>query len=128
MEAIHALELPESYEPKLGRHAGKTHSNVHKPQSKTAQITDKNQNSRGDSSEDDEDDEGDDDDPRPPKKRLTTKASKLDSGFQDSNSETDLRTSEGLIKNKHVAKQSVSHVASEEEEDSDLEIEPPAAV
>lgn len=78
------------------------------------------------SSSDDDDDDGF----RPIKRHSKGETSKQDSGFQDSGSESGLprHTKQEISNHKHVANQFVSNVANQEDEESDLEIEPPAAV
>ena len=126
MEAMQVLGNPDTYQPQLGRHAGKGHSNVHKPQASVS-VTDNTKNNKGkEDSTYNNDEEENSDDPRPPKRR-SVGTSKQDHVLQDSSSDNEHAIRK--VKNKHVARMSVSDrdCEEEEQEDSDLEIEPPAA-
>lgn len=117
MEAMQILGDPEAYEPKLGRHPGKTHSNVNV----TVQSF-KSSKRRSDETNDEEDGESSDA-PRPAKKR-SSMPSKQDSGFEDSSADAD------LAKVKTVEARPTSHAPvnqANSDDESDLEIEPPVS-
>lgn len=110
---------PESYEPKLGRHPGKGHSNVTVPRKEEAVPAAHNV------PEEREDEDNDSDAPRSPKRRTTT-ASKHDSGFQDSSADDQ---SVQKTKSKTVTTNiQPNNAAPDSDEESDLEIEPPIPV
>lgn len=107
---------PDACEPKLGKHPGKGHSNVHKPQEVHGEAD--TTAALGDAEDDD-----DYDVPRPPKRRPTN-TSKQDPGVQSSSSEDE--PTRPTVSNAPVDK-TVSTVTAPaaSDEDSDLEIEPP---
>lgn len=116
---MQVLGDPESYEPKLGRHPGKGHSNVTVPRKEQAVPAAQNVPDQR------EDEDDDSDAPRPPKRRTTT-ASKHDSGFQDSSA--DDQPAEKM-KSQTVTTNNISgNAAPDSDEESDLEIEPPITV